>query len=244
MDAPRGRHDVRAHKDDLVALTANQGVGAEWRLDESYSRLENDSRDASVRATYASLESDLLVQASWYRLFQAQSDLPLEVDPFSAILLEQSPYTEGRFVASKSFGPVVHVEAGADVRRVSSSEDVAEFNRDYERWYATTTLTDVLPAGIELAVTGEVWDSDGDDYSTWGLDLTRKMSEKLSASVGTYYSLYKYDYFLVSEHDDVRTYYLRLRYRSKGPWSWDLRYEHEDSLDQYDTLRVGVTWSF
>jgi hypothetical protein len=231
------------HRDDLVALTAGQGFGPEWRIDESYTRLENESRDATVRATYTSMESDFTVQASWYRLFQPQSDLPLEIDPFSAILLEQSPYTEGRFTASKSSGRV-HLEAGADVRRVSSSEDVAQFNRDYERWYATTTLSDVLPAGIELALTGEVWNSDTDDTSTWGLDLTRKMGAKLSASVGTYYSLYKYDLFLVTEHDDVRTYYLRLHYKSKGPWSWDLRYEHEDSLDQFDTLRWGITWSF
>ena len=49
--------------------------------------------------------------------------------------------------------------------------------------------------------------------------LSREMSEKLKLSFGSYYSLYKYDLFLVSERDDVRTYYLRLRWKGGPAWT-------------------------
>ena len=122
--------------------------------------------------------------------------------------------------------------------------DVAEFNRDFERWYATTTFEDLLPAKIALGLTGEVWDAESDEVRTWGVDLSRKMSARLRASVGSYYSLYKYDLFLLRERNDVRTYYFKLRFKGGSAWSWDASYEHEVSLDDYDTLRLGVTWHF
>src|SRR5262249_54462738 len=100
------------HKDDLAALALGQSFGPSWRFDGSYSRLESENRDVSLRATYADLESDLVVQASWYRLLEAQNDLALEIDPYSTVLLEQSPYTEARLVASKSFGPAFQLELG------------------------------------------------------------------------------------------------------------------------------------
>jgi hypothetical protein len=232
------------HNDDLAQLSLGQGFGPEWRVDGTWSRLENENRDASVRATYTELEGDFTVQAYWYRLFQAQNDLALEIDPFTDVLLEQSPYTEVRLVASKSFDEHFLLEAGADVRRVSSPEDVAEFNRDFERWYATTTFLDLLPSKIALSLTGEIWDAGSDQTSSWGVDLSREMSQKLKLSLGSYYSLYKYDLFLVSERDDVRTYYVRLRFKGGAAWAWDLRYEHEDSFDDYDSVRAGMTWSF
>jgi hypothetical protein len=76
------------------------------------------------------------------------------------------------------------------------------------------------------------------------LDLKRDFGEKVVASIGSYYSLYKYDLYLVEERDDVRTYYLRLRYKGGPSWSCDLRYEYEDSFDDYSTLRMGATWLF
>jgi hypothetical protein len=231
-------------QDDLLALELGQGFGQSWKVDGSYSRLEGRDRDVSARATYTDAEAGFDVQLAWFQLLETQNQLAVEFDPFTSVLLEQFPYYQARLLASKNFSGTVRLQAGFDVREVSDEEDVGTFNRDFTREFATVTLCDVLPARITLSLTGEVWNSDTDDIQSWGADLSREIGAKARISLGSYYSLYKTDLFAVEEREDVRTFFLRLRTRNETGWSWDLRYELEDSSDHYSTLRLGATWRF
>ena len=137
-----------------------------------------------------------------------------------------------------------------DVREVSDSNDVGQFNRDMNRWFMTATVGDVFVEGLSLALTGEVWDADGNDFETWGLDLSRTYEDlaggDLRASAGSYYSLFKYDLFAVQEIDRVRTWYAYLRHRlDDWPVTAFLRYELEDGdIDTFHRASLGVTWRF
>ena len=147
-------------------------------------------------------------------------------------------------MASKGFGATFRLQAGFDVREVADEDDVGEFNHDFTREWLTASLTDVLPGRIALSLTGEVWNSDTDDIQTWGADLSRDLGSKARLALGSYYSLYKTDLQAVEEREDVRTYYVRLRTRNETGWSWDVRYEFEDSTAHYSTLKLGATWRF
>jgi hypothetical protein len=137
------------------------------------------------------------------------------------------------------------LDLGIDVRRVDDSSDVGEFNREWERYYATATWADLLAEGFALSVTVDRWDDDERDTSSFGADLSWDPGRRWKASIGTYYSLYKYEFLEFDERDDVRTYYVRAGYDLCANVDLDLLYELEDDdQDTYNTLRVGTVWRF
>lgn len=237
--------DSGSHEQDLWKAGVWQGIGQSTRVEATVSRLGSEERDWSAAATWWDRETDLSVQASYYELRATQGDLPLEIDPFYATLYDLFPYHQARLMASKGFGGKLAVQAGAEARRVSDESDEGQWNRDFERYFSTVQVIDVLPAHLVLGLTGEVWNSQGNDIDTWGVDLSRRFGEVLDASAGSYYSLYKTSVASSTESDDVRTWFLRLRWkRSKGS-VFDLRYDVEDmDPETVQSLRLGWTWRF
>lgn len=230
---------------DLFNLGWWQSLSEGFFAEAEYSRLDESSRDVRARATYYDTESDFTLQASYYELLQTQGNLALEIDPFFGSLLELFPYYQTRFLASKSFWEWIYLEGGFDVRRVDDDDDIGQFNRDFERYYFVTTFQDVWLEDLDFTLNGDVYDSDGNDTEAWGLDATKRFDEQWQGSLGTFYSLFKYDYFTAEERDHVRTFYLKVEYDRTKNMGFDLHYEFEDDdFDDYQTLRLGMSWRF
>jgi len=232
------------HNNDLYNLGWWQTLVEGVFLEADYSRLDDSSRDVLGRVTYYDTDSDFMVQASYYELLHTQADLALEVDPFYGALLELYPYYQTRFLASKSLLEWIYLEGGTDIRRVKDGDDEGDFNRDFERYYFVTSFQDVWRDGLDFSINGDAYNSDGNDTQAWGLDATRRFDEQWEGSLGTYYSLYKYDYLDGNERDNVRTYYVKAEYDRTENLAFDLGYEFEDSFQDYQTLRVGMSWRF
>lgn len=233
------------HVDNLWRASAWQAFGKTLRVDGWFTGLDGQARDFTARATWAPPESDFTLSATWFELLRAQREHALEFDPYFQTLQELEPYRQVRVVAAKGFGAHVNVQAGFDVRDVTHSEDEGPFNRDFDRMFATATLAELLPGKVDLSVTGETWDAHGNDIDSWGVDLSRRFGQKVRASVGTFYALYKVDAFQVQEREDVRTYYARVRWKRTESTTWDARYEYEDtSLGDFQAVLVGMTWAF
>jgi hypothetical protein len=233
------------YQDDLWSLAWWQTLAESLQLEAQYSVVEGDSRDVRARAGWTQLESELVLQASYYQLLHTQKDRALELDPFYDTLQEYYPFSQLGLLASKGIWEHFDVQLGADVRRVRDSADIGEFNRDYERWYVTGILHDVLVKGLAVSGTGDIWHSDEQDVESWGADVTQAIADRWSASIGTYYSLYKYDLYQNAERDNVRTYYVKLARKQAGAVTLDASYELEDNdFDDYHFLRLGMTWRF
>ncbi|HVS09901.1 MAG TPA: hypothetical protein VMS76_08490 [Planctomycetota bacterium] len=233
------------HEDDLFGLGLWQGIGRSARVEARYTNVEGSSRDVRASASWFDVDRALLVQLSHYRLLETQDALVLELDPFSETLQELFPYDQTRLLASKGFGESLDLQLGADLRRVSDEDDVGVFNHDFERYFVTGTLPKALPADLELALTLEAWESDPTDVRTWGADLSRRFGERLDLSLGSSYALYEYDALLGRERDDVRTTYLRGRWRRSERTSFEAAYEHQDDdLEDTHLVRLGTTWRF
>jgi hypothetical protein len=233
------------HVDNLWKLGVWQDIGSAWHLEGNYSRLNDHNRDFTVRGTYSDLEDNLTVQGAFYQLLEGQKALSLELDPFFTALGELFPYYDGSLLVSKGFGNDVNVQAGFDARRVTDDADLGEFNHDFDRYFATVALSHILPSELVLSGTGEMWDGGGTGIASWGADLARKFDGRWDTSIGTYFSLYKADLFSTTERDNVRTYYLRVRYRHSSALTWDLRYEYESSeFGPFNTLILGLVWHF
>lgn len=230
---------------DLWAAQLQQAVGREVFLKGGYQLLENEPREFDARATWTPTDSGWVVQGSYYELMQTEGSLAEELDPFFDTLQQYFPYSLSRLLLSKTFDAGYSLEGGADLRRVDDAQDEGDFNRDYDRYHLTGTVEDFCVPDLTLAVTGDYWTSNGSDANSMGFDLTREFSQTFRGSFGSYYQLYKNDFLLDEERQDVRTYYVAVRYKPEKRLTWGLGFEHEDSdVGDFDTLTARSTWNF
>jgi hypothetical protein len=231
------------HDNDLLGAGVWQTVGP-VQIEGQYSNLEGHDRDVRGRVAFADADAELQMQGTFYQLLQTQSSLVLELDPFYSAMQELYPYWQAGGMVGKGIVEHVEVQAGGDVRHVDDAADVGTFNRDYERYYGTLILSDLLK-DLTLSATGDLWYSDGQDVRTWGGDISYRCSPATRVSAGSYYSLYKFDLYLNSERDHVRTYYVKMQHKASKAWVLDGSYEFEQTdLDDFHGLRLGVTWHF
>lgn len=231
-------------RDDLLALALWQQLNRHWRLEGEFSHLEGDPRDLRLRALFDDADSETIVRVGYYELLETQKTRVTELDPFSEELLEYFPFRQATLNVSRAFGAHTVIDAGLDARRVNDADDVGEFNREWERYYATATLHDLFTPGLALSATADRWDDDDQDTSSLGADVSYAADEWTGA-IGSYYSLYKYELLELDEREDVRTYYIRAGHELSAHLDLDLSYEFEDDdLETYHTLRLGVLWRF
>jgi hypothetical protein len=232
------------HRDQLFGATFWQNVGKELQLDLRYTRIADEDRDARARAMWRVAEWGLFAQLSYYNLLQPQGDLVLEADPYFNALNTLQPFDQWTLVAGKDIGEMVGLQAAADLRNVRDSGDIGFYNRDFDHYYGTATLSRFGVDGLTLAATIDYWDSNAQIVRSWGFDATYALDES-TVSAGTYYSLYKYDLFSNSERDHVRTYYLRLSVPTSDAVTLDGDYEFEDvDFGDFHRFRLGFTWRF
>lgn len=234
----------RGHRDGLLGIGVWQNFGRALQFDALYSRVEDRDRDARARLSYRLAEHGLVVQASYYRLLQSQGDLVLELDPYFNSLNELQPYDMWSLLLSKTLGEKLTVQAAADLRRVRDTADIGFYNRDFDHYYGTATLADVIVSGLVLTGTVDLWDASGQLLKSFGADGSYKFG-KNTVSLGSYYSLYKFDLFTNTERDHVRTYFFRLRHAASDAVTLEGDYEYEDTdFAGFHRLRLGVTWRF
>jgi hypothetical protein len=229
---------------DLLGLAAWQDLFDRVQVHALYTRLEEKNRDLLVRGTWRDSDADLVAQVSFYRLLETQRDFAIEFDPFYSAALEYHPYDQIRGLVSKGLGDFFAVDAGVDARWLRNSHDEGPYNHEFERYFVTPSLRDFPLKGLSISLTGEYWNSD-DDVWSWGADVTQKFGDALRVSAGTAYSLYKYDYYANRERDDVRTIYLRFRFKLMKDVRVDGGYEYEHcDLDTIHAVRFGLIWEF
>lgn len=240
------RDRFAANSNDLLGASLSQRLDERSRVDVNYTRLEETDRDVRVRGTWSDPANDLSVQASWYRLLEVQKSFALEFDPFFESLQDFQPYDQFRLQASKGFGEHWRADGGLDLRRLDESSSEGAYNHDFDRGWLSLVMLDLAAVkGLTLTLTGEVWSSSDQDVETWGADLSRKFDDGLTLSGGSSYALYRYDFYLNRERDDVRLWYLRMRKKLGDSWSLEGSYDfQDDSEDSYHVLTLGAVWRF
>jgi hypothetical protein len=234
--------------DTLYGLGVRQAVATVVHLEYQQNFLSGENRDLLARAALFEPEWDLRAQVSYYRLVQTQKVVVTEFDYFFSVGGQYYPYSQGRILLSKGFGPHFVVEAGGDLRELENDDQEAVFNREFHRYYVTPSLSGWPMAKLTCSVTGEAWDvrhEDNGDLRTMGADLTYRCSATCRAAAGTRYELYKYDYLANEERDRVRTYWIAIKWAAAKDLGLDTTYEYEDGeLDDHRTLKVGATLTF
>jgi hypothetical protein len=230
---------------DLWTLGMWQGLREGLDVEGQYSILDSESLDYRVAANAYDVQGNWMFRGAYYELLETKHHLAEEIDPLYNSLLELFPYYQVTMLASGTVAQRWLVQAGYDVRRVDDGDDEGQFNRDFERYHLNSTILDLGRENLDFTLTGEYWDGDGSDVQTWGADVSSPLGKGSEGSLGSYYSLYKYDYFSGNERDHVRTYYIRLEHDLSKDLSVDLDYEYEDNeFDDFQRLRLQVSWRF
>lgn len=233
--------------DDLYELKVSQAINESLRVESSYTRLEEKSRDLELRTTYFNADRDLLVQGSYYELLETQKVHSIELDHYYGAANEYHPYRQFSVLVYKGLGEAVAVTGGLDGRGLVNEDDEGPLNHEFLHYFASASINSKSDEGPGASVTVDSWESYtlDEDIVSLGGDVSYEFGEKFRANTGVYYSLYKYDYYLDSERFRVRTYYVKLRYRPTEALTFNLGYEFEDNdFDDYQRLQIGTRTTF
>lgn len=234
------------HNNDLWVLSGWQRVMDNLSLHGKYSFLDKKERDASLRANLNYPDKDLSFQASYFRQMEVLRDFTVEFSPFYPVAGEYFPFHQYDFSCRKGFGEKLGIETGFTTRDLVEDTAETNFNHEYDRYFLTLSVYNFGFEDTEFSVTAEQWSSN-DDIRTLGFEVEKKFNKSIEVKAGSYYSLYKYDYYTSEERDDVRTAFLELELK---PWKkkdveWEIRYEAEDDdFDVYHTLKTGIKCNF
>lgn len=234
--------------DTLLSFKLWQRFSSSVSAMSKYRFINSDPRDVTVRALATYFPADLEVSLNYFRQFRTQNELVQEFSLYYDIIGQSRPYETYDVKARKLFGDHVAIDIGYYDRALLEEGQQSVFNREFERYYSVLELIDVLRAGLSVALTGEYWVSGERRFGSTGADIgfAYKIKGKAaSVNVGTYYSLYKYDYYSeLGERTRVRTYYVNGRYPVYAAFSLNAGYEYEVGVEDYQTMKLGMRYDF
>jgi len=234
-------------RDRMASLKLWQSFAPFMKASIKYRYLDSEPRDLSVRAVSAFPGADAEVNVNYFRQFRTQNELANELSLYYDVLGQSSPYQSYDVKARKLFGPHYALDVGYFKRALLDEGRESAFDRDFSRIFLLFELIDLPREGLSFTLIGERWKTTGREYSSAGLDAGYAFKNKRNATVnaGTYYSLYKYDYYVEEGvREKVRTYYVRGRYPLDKGFSINGGYEYEDGIEDYQMLRLGMRYDF
>ena len=235
-------------QNDLLSFKVHQRLGPSLRTMAGFRYLDDEPRDMKVRAIKSFLDAGMELSLTYFRQSREQNELSNELSPFYDVMGTSDPFESIDMKLRKFFGRRYTLDLGYFHRDLIKDREENAFNRQYERAFAMFGINDVFSERMSLAITGEYWETGDTEYTSGGLDAEYRLKRGQKSTkiiAGTYYSLYKYDYYiLLGEREHVQTYYLKTKMPLGMGLTMNARYEYEDSIEDYHTLKVGVRYDF
>ncbi|MBU1170676.1 MAG: hypothetical protein KKD44_14035 [Proteobacteria bacterium] len=217
---------------------------------------DNDMESARLRASFVpGAFENLDITASYYYQFIDISQRASALSPFITLLGPVKPYQQVSFQIIKGFdGPNIVIAGGGDWRDLIDANTDSAFNHSFVHGYLSMEKSEFLFTDLSLTVQGDIWQSktdtpdsaNGDDrIVSGGGELDYQWNEKSTLGLGSYYSLYKYDYYSdLNEKTDVYTLFTKIKYLPTD----SIRLNAEYQLDIYDihehSVRLSTEWQF
>ena len=210
--------------------------------------VNDEARDIKVRVVNTFIEADTELSVSYFRQLNTQKELSNEFSSYYDVLGESFPYHSFDLKVRKLFGPHYALDIGYFQRELIGSREESAFNRGYKRIFTILDMNDILYDGLSFSLIGEYWKTNEKEFNSAGLDIGYKFSNGIKGAKingGTYYSLYKYDYYIErGERDEVQTYYVKGNFPVSRHFSANGSYEYEDSIEDYQTFKLGMRYDF
>ena len=237
--------------DKLWSLRFWQRFTPNLKATAKYRHQNGESRDVTVRILGAFPNAGTEIGASYLRQFKTQAEQSNTLSPFVDVMGQSDPYQSYEVKLRQFFGKRYAFDIAYFRRDLIGSAVPGIFNREYSRTAAGFEIGDLFVANLSLTLTGDQWKSPGSperNYTSGGADIGYSFGKKGSVTrinAGTYYSLYKYDYYLqLGERTNVRTYYLTTKIPVVKQVALSLGYEFEDTIEKYQTIKAGIRYDF
>ncbi len=244
--------DVLAdERNSLVSLKVKQLVGNASKVMVRCRMIDGKKRDLTFRSVSAIPGSGgLVLNVGYFSQLRSQNELSNEFSLFHDIMGVSEPYHNFDMNVRKPIGERHAINMGFAMRQLAN-DDSAErsFNREYERMFVTYDTYDLPREGMTVGATVERWQGDSGGADSFGLDVGYDLDswrEGANINVGTYYSLYKYDYYFdTGEKADVSTYYIKGKVPLRENITGNLSYEYEDAAgDNCHIVKMDLRYEF
>lgn len=241
-------------KDDLASVRVWQRFTPSLKGTVRYRYRNDEARDLTVRMLGSFPGAGTEIGASYLRQFRTQAEQSNALSPFVDVAGHSDPYQSIEVKLRQFLGKRYAVNLAYFKRDLIGDSLPGTFNREYTRSAAGLEVNDLIMNDLVLTLSGDQWRSPGspaaaDRTSTsGGADIGYSFGKKGSITrinAGTYYSLYKYDYYLqLGERTNVRTYYLNTKVPVVKQVALSLGYELERSIEKHQTFKAGIRYDF
>lgn len=237
--------DFSGNGDNFFALSVRQNIKGWWNIFAGFSMLDDNGRDVELRSTWLFPKHNFDINISIFKQLNTQEDLTIEFDDFNVITGDYFPYTEYSLNLFKGINKNINVNFGLNIRELNDESDEGSFNHEFSMYYATLTFHDLPFKGTSINLTGNLYNTSDDDTRALGIDINQEINKKTNVSIGTHYSLFKYDFLSENERDNVRTYFLNTKYNITKKLQINLDYEFERSdQESYHTVETALKYKF
>ena len=235
-------------QDDLASLKIWQRFTPSVKAIAKFRYQNGEARDLNLRLLGSFPGSGTEFGAGYLRQFNIQDVQSNPLSPFVDVLGQSTPYQSYEIKVRQFFGARYAVDLAYFKKDLIGNDPPGAFNREYSRATAGFEIADLLLRNLSLTLTGDAWRSDSQSFTSGGADIGYSFGKKGNAArinAGTYYSLYKYDYYLqLGERERVRTYYLNVRAPLAKQLSLNVQYEYEQTIEKFQTIRTGIRYDF
>jgi hypothetical protein len=240
--------DTTNQYDSLASIKLVQRFTPNIKGSLKYRYLNEEGRDVTARVVGAVPEWDAELQVAYFRQFHTQYEQSNELSPYFDLMGPYYPFQSFDIKLRKMFGVHFAIDLGYFQRALLDTQQEGAFNREYHRIYAVVDLIDILREGLSFSLIGEQWKAGSQQFGSTGIDagyVFKKGRRSPNVHAGTYFSLYKYDYYSsLGEQTEVRTYYVKFEYPFAQRYSMNGSYEIEKSLEDYQTAKLGIRYEF
>ena len=234
-------------QDNMVSLKLWQSIGSFMKASVKYRFLNSDPRDLSVRVVSVIAPADMELNLNYFKQFNRENVLANELSLYYDVLGQSSPYQSYDVKLRKLLGPHYAIDLGYFKRALQENLQATDFDRDFSRVFLLLEIMDLPADRISFTLTGERWSTKGREFNSGGLDVGYRFKNMKNAgvNVGSYYSLYKYDYYNeLGLREKVLTYYVNGKVPLGKGVSINGSYEYENSLEKYQTFKLGMRYDF
>ena len=239
--------DATVH-DRMVSLKLWQQFEPYTQVAAKYRYLDGEPRDLTLSASTVWQAANIDAAASYFRQFRPQNELTTDLSLYYDVIGVSAPYQSFDIKVRKFIAQRVAVDLGFFKRALLNPSDEGPFDKEFWRVYGDVEVMDLFLNNLSGTLLLEQWESQGRSFDAVGADLSykiRRNKKDARISIGTNYSMYKYDYYTeLGVREQVRTWYLTGRYPLNNGFSVNGGYEYEHSFERYQTLRLGMRYDF
>lgn len=239
---------VTSEADDMLILRARARLSEWGSALLRYTAVDARTRDVTFRTRAFFQRTDTALSITYYAQPQELAEFTTDVSPYHLVQGSSYPFSRIDLFVSKGLRTGdwrISLEGRAGARRLESSGDEGEYNRDYDLVRLGAAFEFREPCTLSLAAGSAWWWSSGGDVSAFDGEVRWEPSDRFSLGVGSTYSLYRYELSTLAEQRDVRETYVRLRWRSPEKNEIRLRYSWEsESGERIHKARLGCTVRF